>query len=106
MADAQSAGFFVAQAKGLYRQAGLDVTILPGGPDITPSEVLAAGKADVAVDWMPSALAVRDKGAPLVNIAQLFQHSGMQLACRRDSGIRRPADFKGRKIGVWFAGNE
>jgi NitT/TauT family transport system substrate-binding protein len=106
LADAQSAGFFVAQAKELYRQAGLDVTILPGGPDITPSEVLAAGKADVAVDWMPSALAVRDKGAPLVNIAQIFQHSGLQLACRRDSGIRRPADFKGKKIGVWFAGNE
>ncbi len=99
LADAQSAGFSVAQAKGLYRQAGLDVTILPGGPDITPSEVLAAGKADVAVDWMPSALAVRDKGAPIVNIAQIFQHSGLQLACRRDSGIRRPADFKGKKIG-------
>ena len=106
LADAQSAGFYVAQAKGFYRQAGLDVTILPGGPDITPSEVLAAGKADVAVDWMPSALAARDKGAPIVNIAQIFQHSGLQLACRRDSGIRRPADFKGKKIGVWFAGNE
>src|SRR5438067_10903659 len=64
LADAQSAGFSVAQAKGFYRQAGLDVTILPGGPDITPSEVLAAGKADIAVDWMPSALAARDKAAP------------------------------------------
>jgi NitT/TauT family transport system substrate-binding protein len=106
LADAQSAGFYVAQAKGFYRQAGLDVTILPGGPDITPSEVLASGKADVAVDWMPSALAVRDKGAPLVNIAQMFQHSGLQLACRRDSGIRRPADFKGKRLGVWYAGNE
>src|ERR1700704_96837 len=106
LADAQSAGFYIAQAKELYRQAGLDVTILPGGPDITPSEVLATGKADIAVDWMPSALAVRDKGAPIVNIAQIFQHSGLQLACRRDSGIRRPADFKGKKIGVWFAGNE
>src|SRR5205085_1885538 len=106
LADAQSAGFYVAQAKGFYKQAGLDVTILPGGPDITPSEVLAGGKADVAVDWMPSALAVRDKGAPLVNIAQMFQHSGLQLACRRDSGIRRPADFKGKRLGVWYAGNE
>src|SRR5947208_13004075 len=106
LADAQSAGFYVAQAKGFYKQTGLDVTILPGGPDITPSEVLAGGKADVAVDWMPSALGARDKGAPIVNIAQIFQHSGLQLACRRDSGIRRPADFKGKKIGVWFAGNE
>ena len=99
LADAQSAGFYVAQAKGFYKQAGLDVTILPGGPDITPSEVLASGKADVAVDWMPSALAVRDKGAPLVNIAQMPQHSGLQLACRRDSGIRRPATSKGKRLG-------
>jgi len=106
LADAQSAGFYIAQAKGFYRQAGLDVTILPGGPNVTPSEVLATGKADVAVDWMPSALAARDKGAPIVNIAQMFQHSGLQLTCRRDSGIRRPADFKGKQIGVWFAGNE
>ena len=106
LADAQSAGFFVAQDKGLYHQAGLDVTIHPGGPDIAPSEVLAAGKADIAVDWMPSALATREKGALLVNIAQMFQHSGMQLTCRRDSGIRRPADFKGKRLAVWFAGNE
>src|SRR5437660_12436451 len=106
VSEAQSAGFTNRQAKGLYRQGGLDGTILPGGPDITPSEVLASGKADVAVDWMPSALAVRDKGAPLVNIAQMFQHSGLQLACRRDSGIRRPADFKGKRLGVWYVGNE
>src|SRR5438067_4315660 len=106
LADAQSAGFSVAQAKGFCRQAGLDVTILPGGPDITPSEVLATGKADIAVDWMPSALAARDKGAPIVNIAQIFQHSGLQLTCRRDSGVRRPADLKGETLAVWFAGNE
>jgi len=68
--------------------------------------VLASGKADVAIDWMPSALAARDKGAPIVNIAQIFQRSGLELTCRRDSGIRRPTDFKGKTISVWFAGNE
>jgi NitT/TauT family transport system substrate-binding protein len=104
--DAQFAGYFVAAAKGYYRDAGLDVTIKPGGPDINPSEVLAAGGADVAVDWMASALATRDRGAPLVNIAQIFHHSGLQLTCRRDSGVRRPADLKGKTLAVWFAGNE
>jgi NitT/TauT family transport system substrate-binding protein len=104
--QAQFAGYYVARDKGLYRQAGLEVEILPGGPDIDPSQVLAAGKADVAIDWMPSALAARDKGAPIVNIAQIFQRSGLELTCRRDSGIRRPADFKGKTIAVWFAGNE
>jgi NitT/TauT family transport system substrate-binding protein len=106
LADAQFAGYFVAEAKGFYRNAGLDVTIKPGGPDITPSQVLASGGADVAVDWLASALAARDRGVPIVNIAQIFQHSGMQLTCRRDSGVRRPADLKGKTLGVWFAGNE
>ncbi len=104
--DAQFAGYFVAEAKGFYRDAGLDVTIRPGGPDINPSQVLASGGADVAVDWLASALAARDRGVPVVNIAQIFQHSGLQLTCRRDSGVRRPADFKGKTLAVWFAGNE
>ncbi len=104
--DAQFAGYYVAAAKGFYRDAGLDVTIKPGGPDINPSQVLAAGGADVAVDWLASALVARDRGVPEVNIAQIFQHSGLQLTCRRDSGVRRPADLKGKTLGVWFAGNE
>jgi NitT/TauT family transport system substrate-binding protein len=104
--QAQFAGYYVAQAKGFYDKAGLDVTIKPGGPDINPSQVVAGGGADVIIDWMPSALAAREKGVPLVNIAQVFNHSGLELTCRKDSGVATPADFKGRTLGVWFAGNE
>jgi NitT/TauT family transport system substrate-binding protein len=104
--QAQFAGYYVAQAKGFYKDAGLDVTIKPGGPDIDPSQVLAGGGADVVVDWMPAALSAREKGVPEVNIAQVFQRSGMELTCRKDSGIRTPADFKGKTLGVWFSGNE
>src|SRR5689334_11797509 len=104
--QAQFAGYYVAQAKGFYKEAGLDVTIKPGGPDINPSQVIAGGGADVVVDWMPSALATREKGVPLVNIAQVFDKSGMELTCRKDSGITKPEDFKGKTLGVWFSGNE
>jgi NitT/TauT family transport system substrate-binding protein len=104
--QAQFAGYYVAAAKGYYKAAGLDLTIKPGGPDINPSQVIAGGGADVIVDWMPSALAAREKGVPLVNIAQVFERSGLELTCRKDSGIVKPADFKGRTLGVWFAGNE
>ena len=104
--QAQFAGYFVAQEKGYYKDAGLDVTIKPGGPDIAPPQVIAGGGADVIIDWMPSALASREKGVPLVNIAQVFKKSGMMLTCRKDSGIKTPADFKGRTLGVWFFGNE
>ena len=104
--QAQFAGYFVAAAKGLYEKAGLDVTIKNGGPDIAPEQVIAGGGADVIVDWMPAALAAREKGVKLVNIAQIFDKSGLELTCRKDSGVATPADFKGKTLGVWFYGNE
>lgn len=104
--QAQFAGYYVAKDKGFYKDVGLDVTVKAGGPDINPSQVIAGGGADVVVDWMPSALATREKGVPLVNIAQFFQRSGMMLTCRNDSGVKAPADFKGKTLGVWFSGNE
>lgn len=104
--QAQFAGYYVAQDKGFYDEENLDVTIKPGGPDIAPPQVIAGGGADVIIDWMPSALASREKGVPLVNIAQPFKSSGMMLTCRKDTGITKPDDFKGKTLGVWFYGNE
>lgn len=104
--QAQFAGYYVAQDKGFYKEEDIDIEIKPGGPDIAPAQVLAGGGADVVLDWMPSALATREKGLPLVNIAQPFKSSGMMLTCRKDSGITSPADFKGKTLGVWFFGNE
>lgn len=104
--QAQFAGYYVAEAQGFYKEAGLEVTIKPGGPDIAPPQVIAGGGADVIIDWMPSALASREKGVPLVNIAQPFKRSGMMLTCRKETGITKPEDFKGKTLGVWFFGNE
>jgi NitT/TauT family transport system substrate-binding protein len=104
--QAQFAGYYVAKAKGLYKDADLDVTINAGGPDVAPPQVIAGGGADVVIDWMPSALASREKGVPLVNISQTFKKSGLELTCRKDTGIKTPADFAGKTIGVWFGGNE
>jgi len=104
--QAQFAGYYVAKDKGFYDEEGLDVEIKSGGPDIAPPQVIVGGGADVVVDWMPSALASREKGVPLVNIAQPFKSSGMMLTCLKESGITSPADFKGRTLGVWFYGNE
>ncbi len=104
--QAQFAGYYVAKDKGFYEAENLDVDIKPGGPDIAPAQVLAGGGADVIIDWMPSALATREKGVPVVNIAQPFKSSGMMLTCRKDTGITKPEDFKGKTLGVWFFGNE
>ena len=104
--QAQFAGYYVALDQGLYEAEDLNVTILAGGPDIAPGQVLAGGGADVMVDWLPSALAAREKGLPIVNIAQPYKSSGLMLTCWKDSGITGPADFVGKTIGVWFFGNE
>ncbi len=104
--QAQFAGYYVALDKGFYEEEDLAVTIQPGGPDIAPPQVLAGGGADVMLNWMPSALAAREKGVPVVNIAQPFKSSGLMLTCWKDTGITGPQDFKGRTIGVWFFGNE
>ena len=104
--QAQFAGYYVALDQGLYEAENLDVTINPGGPDIAPPQVIAGGGADVIVEWMPAALSAREKGLPLVNIAQPFKSSGMMLTCWNDVGISSPEDFSGRTLGVWFFGNE
>jgi len=106
VAQAQFAGYFLAKDKGFYKDAGLDVTVTPGGPDIAPEQVIAGGHADVIVDWMPAALAAREKGLALVNIAQPFKRSGLMLTCRNETGVKSPADFKDKTLGVWFYGNE
>ncbi|EKF43450.1 hypothetical protein NA8A_05443 [Nitratireductor indicus C115] len=104
--QAQFAGYYVAKDKGFYEEEGLNVDIKPGGPDVAPVQVLAGGGADVMVDWLPSALAAREKGVPVVNIAQPFARSGLTMVCRKETGITKPEDFKGKTLGTWFFGNE
>lgn len=106
VAQSQFAGYFVAEAKGFYNEENLDVTIKPGGPDIAPEQVIAGGGADVVVTWMAAALAARDKGVGLVNIAQPYKKAGMQLVCPSDGPVKTTDDFKGKTLGVWFFGNE
>lgn len=104
--QAQFAGYIVAKEKGFYTEENLDITILPGGPNVAPEQVIAGGGADIIVDWMGGALAAREKGVALVNIAQPFKRSGLMMICPTETGIKTEADFKGHTLGVWFFGNE
>lgn len=70
--QAQFAGYYAARARGFYETEGLEVTIRQGGPDIVPEQVVANGVAEFGVDFLPSLLAARDRGMPLVNIAQVY----------------------------------
>ena len=102
----QFAGYLVAKDLGFYEEEGLDVTINPGGPDIAPEQVIAGGGADVITTWMAAGLAARERGVPLVNIAQPFANTALQMVCSEESGVTSTDDFPGKTLGVWFFGNE
>jgi NitT/TauT family transport system substrate-binding protein len=104
--QAQFAGYFVAQDKGYYAEEGLKVEILPGGPDIVPEQQVAGGSADIGVDWVASLLTSQEQEMPLVQIAQIYQKSGLVLVSKKAAGINSPADLKGKKVGNWMGGNE
>ncbi|MGK9252058.1 ABC transporter substrate-binding protein [Paenibacillus humicus] len=104
--QAQFAGYYVALEKGYYKDEGLSVTIVPGGPDIVPEQQVANGSADIGVDWVASLLAHQEQGLPLVEIAQVYQKSGLVLVSRKSAGIAGPSDLKGKKVGNWMGGNE
>jgi len=75
--------------------------LLPAGPGLSPVDALSQGKADFAVLWLTTALRHRDRGLPLVNLAQMVQRSSMMLVSKRSTGIRTIADMNGRKVGLW-----
>ncbi len=102
----QFAGYFAAVDQGFYRERGLDVQILEGGVDIVPQTVLAQGNADFAIAWVPKALASREQGAGITDVAQVFQRSGTYQVSFADKGITSPADLRGKKVGNWGFGNE
>ncbi|EOM74890.1 ABC transporter substrate-binding protein [Rhodococcus rhodnii] len=102
----QFAGFLAAKEKGFYEQQGLDVEILDGGSDIVPQTVLAQGQADYAIAWVPKALAFREAGAAITDVAQVFQRSGTLQVSFADENITGPADLRGKNVGNWGYGNE
>ena len=104
--QAQFAGYFAAQDQGFYEAQCLDVQIVEGGVDIVPQQQLADGAVDFALSWVPKALASREAGANIVNIAQVFQRSGTLQVSFKDKNITSAADFAGKKIGNWGFGNE
>jgi NitT/TauT family transport system substrate-binding protein len=107
--QAQFAGYFAALEQGYYDAAGLDVEIVPGGPDVIPQQAgSAADGPEFTISWVPKVLEARigNPASDLVNIAQIFQRSGTLSVSWADSGITSPEQFAGKKIGVWDFGNE
>lgn len=104
--QSQFMGYYVAKAKGYYKDEGIDIEILPGGSDIIPEQQVYNGVADIGVTWVSSLLKYQSQGWELKHVAQVFQKSAMLLVSKASAGIKSPADLKGKKVGSWFGGNE
>ena len=105
--QAQFAGYFAAMEQGYYEAEGLDVTMVPAGGSIVPQTAGSAPSGpEFTVAWVPKVLQARQAGSDLVDIAQIFQRSGTLSVSWKTSNITKPADFKGKKVGVWGSGDE
>ena len=106
VAQAQFAGYYAAVEQGYYEEAGLDVEIVEGGPDIVPQDVLSAGDVDYAISWVPKVLGSIEQGAKITNVAQIFERSATTQISFKDKNITDPAQLAGKKVGSWGFGNE
>jgi NitT/TauT family transport system substrate-binding protein len=100
--QAQFAGYYVALDKGWYREEGIDLTIEPGGPDISPADAVATGTADFGTGLLADIIVAIQAGKPLVSIGQIQQINGLLLVAKKSSGIKQPQDFVGKRVGVWL----
>ena len=99
--QAQFAGFYAAQKKGIYKKYGLDVTILHGGPSRSPYDFLEKGRVSLAMLWLATGIEKRAQGAKIVNVAQWSQKAALMLVAKKESGIKEPKDLGGKKVGLW-----
>jgi NitT/TauT family transport system substrate-binding protein len=104
--QAQFAGYYAALEKGYYKDEGLDVEIIPGGPDIVSQQVVAAGEAEFGTVNFNTILQAREANADLIAISAIVQRVSVMLVSLKGTGITGPADLKGKKVGAWLGGPE
>lgn len=104
--QAEYAGFYIADKKGYYEDEGIDIEITPGGPDVKPLQVLAAGQVDIAMDSYGGVLAAREGGADIEAVAPVFERSANLLVYKCDQpDLANPANWKGKKVALWGGWN-
>jgi len=99
--QAQFAGYMVAVEKGFYRDAGLNLTLVEGGPGKPPFDLVASGNVTFCTEWLSNGIKKRSAGLQVVNLAQVIQKSSMMLVAKKKSGINSLKDLEGKKVGLW-----
>lgn len=104
--QAQFAGFYYAQQAGYYDAEGLDVTLNPGGVDFPAIQMVSGGSEQFGVTAADQILLAREKGVPIVTLAVIYRKSPMVYFSLKGSGISKPRDFVGKRVGIKLGGNE
>lgn len=94
-------GLFVAQEKGFYKEAGIEVEILEQSQGLALEQLVAAGKVDFGISSQEWATAAMAEGLPIVSVAAVIQHNTTAYASLKKSGITRPRDFQNKTYASW-----
>jgi NitT/TauT family transport system substrate-binding protein len=99
------AGFVAAKDLGYYKAEGLNVTVVPGGPNVNTEQLVGAGSGQFGVETYDGVLASNDAGTDLVSLAQLFTRPGLRMISLKSAHLNNPASWKGKTIGVSSSDN-
>ncbi len=100
--QAQFAGYYVALDKGWYAEEGIDLTIRPGGPDISALDSVRTGTSQFGTSLLADIIVTSEVTNDLVSVLQVQQTNGLLLLAKTDSNIKNPSDFMDKKVGVWL----
>ncbi|TWH47917.1 ABC transporter substrate-binding protein [Sporomusa sp. KB1] len=102
----QFMGFYYAKEKGYYAAEGIDIEIIPGGPDLVSTNQVSVGAAEFGLANLYTILPFIEQGHPVVEVGQIFQKSSFLLVAKKDKGIATPKDLAGKKVGAWLGNAE
>ena len=101
--QSQFAGYYVAQEKGFYKKAGVEVDFQHPSASYSAANRLLEGSSDIITQQLVQAMILIDQGMPIVHILQTSQRNSLVLVSRSDT-LRTLQDLKGKKVGIWKAG--
>ena len=101
--QSQFAGYYVAQEKGFYKKAGVEVDFQHPSASYSAANRLLEGSSDIITQQLVQAMILIDRGMPIVHLLQTSQRNSLVLVSRSDT-LRTLQDLKGKKVGIWKAG--
>lgn len=104
--QAQFAGFYTAKAEGYYEEQGIDVTIDPAGPNISPIQSVASGANEFGIAGAEQVIVAIDKGIPIVAVAVIYRETPEALTSLKELNITKPEDLIGKTVGVVYGDDE